>query len=697
MAKTFIYGVPHGFDFYEKDAEFNDYFKGFYISSRRGRRLMINRRDNGETIYSYLRYGLKEVDRQPLHSFFGMSLVIDNYQFCPNFKVLLEWFDYLFNKLVNEHNVIKINDDGVLHYVIHKFDENSSDIEWLKSNLPNILTQAGQTEIVNYDTSFADGKAGQVVSFNQPVGENRLLETFKKYRWISVSSEIVEKEENSTVFTDPGTIELNYEELNRKLNEFNQQLLPIAVDISKGSYADLKRMSDEVQEINSSLAKYIPSIDDQEEKEKFTGLERKYDSLKDSIRTLMSKMVSSTGPIIIEKPKNETQFCFSCKQNKPLSHFRSSDATKCLECEERDRQKNVIGTNVSRGYKICISCGKKKSIRYFNQKGTDICDDCVKKQEKKPVPVQDSSFDKLGKLIMSKTFLGILASIAIIAVIALVIDLPNGCSSLNVAGEDRETTDTTDVNVAQTGEAVDKEELERLLLSGDFKRVYEYVKDKKDASSYKTSLKENVFQYLKSIVETPKLTKEKVLESIETFYVDNFQFLDFINYGAQDKEYWEQFTDDYFYVWDLIKKAKITQVEKDKGNGILAKYTGLFPEDWMSLLANVKVETPTPVVKTNTDEKLRTTAPGTISVSYTSKDNKPVNEIITGHREIFIKAGTLATFNYPNGSIKTKEEVSKKKNGKMNKRSLQPGSQIVVYCGEIGITITPVKESRFEE
>ena len=217
MAKTFIYGVPHGFDFYEKDAEFNDYFKGFYISSRRGRRLMINRRDNGETIYSYLRYGLKEVDRQPLHSFFGMSLVIDNYQFCPNFKVLLEWFDYLFNKLVNEHNVIKINDDGVLHYVIHKFDENSSDVEWLKSNLPNILTQAGQTEIVNYDSSYADGKAGQVVSFNQPVGEKRLLDTFKKYRWISVSSEIVEKEENTTIITDPGTIELNYEELKRCL------------------------------------------------------------------------------------------------------------------------------------------------------------------------------------------------------------------------------------------------------------------------------------------------------------------------------------------------------------------------------------------------------------------------------------------------------------------------------------------------
>ena len=233
MIKTFIYGVPRGFDFYEKDAELNDYFKGFYISSRRGRRLMINRRENGDTIYSYLRYGLKEVDRQPLHSFFGMSLVVDNYQFCPNFKVLLEWFDYLFNKLVNEHSLIKKNEDGILHYVVHKFDENSADVEWLKSNLPNILTQAGQTEIANYDNSFIDGKAGQVVSFNNPVGENRLLETFRKYRWLSISSEIVERQDITS--GDPIEIELNFEELNGKLNEFNQQLLPIAVDISKGS------------------------------------------------------------------------------------------------------------------------------------------------------------------------------------------------------------------------------------------------------------------------------------------------------------------------------------------------------------------------------------------------------------------------------------------------------------------------------
>lgn len=67
--RTYIYGVPQGFDFYEKDVQFTDYFKSFYISSRRGRRFLINRKENGETIYTYLRYGMKEVCRQPQHAF----------------------------------------------------------------------------------------------------------------------------------------------------------------------------------------------------------------------------------------------------------------------------------------------------------------------------------------------------------------------------------------------------------------------------------------------------------------------------------------------------------------------------------------------------------------------------------------------------------------------------------------------------
>lgn len=605
---------------------------------------------------------------------------------------MLEWFDYIFNRLVNERSLIKKSEDGVLHYVIHRFDEDPADVEWLKSNLPNILTQAEQTEIANYDNSFADGKAGQVASFNHPVSENRLLEAFKKYRWLSISSEIVEQQEITS--GDSIEIELNFEELNRKLNEFNQHLLPIAVNISEGSYADLKRMTDEVQEISTSLVKYLPTIDDPEEKEKFGRLDSKYYSLKGTIETLLSKFTASTESLPLQAPKQETQYCFSCKQNKLLSHFRSPDATKCLECEEQDRRKSEAGTNVIKGYKTCISCGKEKPDRFFNQTGTDICDDCAKEQK-----VQKVLFEKLGKILTSKGFLGrlVLIAIVVVGVVFAAKNFPNGYSIRNVFGGGGEKTDTARTDVTITGETIDEQKLKGLIESGDFEAVYGYVKDKEDTANYKLPLKQAVQQYLKSIVDMLQSSKEGVLESFDKFYVDNFQFLDFINFGTQDKEYWKQFANDYFYVWDLIKKTKITQDEKDKGNEILTKYVGHFPEDWMNRLANVEVETPKPVVITKTDGQSETTTPGAISVSYTSSNNNLVNENITGNREIFIKEGTLVTFNYPNGNIRTKEEASKKKNGKKNKRDLQPKKRIIVYCGEIGITITPAEKNRFKE
>lgn len=577
MIKTYIYGVPHGFDFYEKDAKLNDYFKGFYISSRRGRRLMINRRDNGETIYSYLRYGLNEVDRQALHSFFGMSLVIDNYQFCPNFKVLLEWFDYLFNKLVNEHSLIQKNKDGILHYTIHKFDENSNDIEWLKSNLPNILTKSDQTEIVHYDNSFVDGKSGQIVSFNHQVGENCLLETFKKYCWISISSEIVEWQD--IVFGGPiEEIELSFEDLNWKLNEFNQQLLPIAIDITKGSYPDLKRMADEVQEINASLVKYLPSIEDSEEKEKFGKLDGKYDSLNGSIRTLLSKFTISTKPLLPQPPKPENQYCFSCKQNKPSSQFRSLDATKCLECEEQDRQRAEAIANVHKGYKICISCGKEKPDRFFNQDGTNICDECAKDKEEKTkfLLVLKGLFEKLSKALISKWFLGILASITIVwGGVFAAINLPFGRSTCDVAGGGGNAE-------RFTRDSVDRDKLDSLIATSDLKKVYEYVQGKKDADNYKSHLKNIVNSHLWAIVDSSNSSQE----DLQKFYILNKAFLDYIDFTDEDKQKWNEIVEDYKIIWDILNKPNVTEADLRSGNEALTKHSELFPAEWRETLSH---------------------------------------------------------------------------------------------------------------
>ena len=80
QVKTFIYGTPLGFNFYEDDSLYKDYFKAFYISSREGRRLMVNRLDNGETTYNFLCYRIAEAGNRP-NAFFGMSLVLGDYQY----------------------------------------------------------------------------------------------------------------------------------------------------------------------------------------------------------------------------------------------------------------------------------------------------------------------------------------------------------------------------------------------------------------------------------------------------------------------------------------------------------------------------------------------------------------------------------------------------------------------------------------
>lgn len=691
MIKTYIYGVPQGFDFYEKDAKLNDYFKGFYISSRRGRRLMINRRDNGETIYSYLRYGLKEVDRQPLHSFFGMSLVVDNYQFCPNFKVLLEWFDYLFNKLVNEHSLIK-NEDEILHYVIHKFDENSVDVEWLKSNLPNILTQAGHTEITNYDNSFVDGKAGQIVSFNHPVGENLLLETFKKFRWLSISSEIIERQDITS--GDSIEVELSFEDLNEKLNEFNQQLLPIAVDISKGSYADLKRMADEVQEINTSLVKYLPKIDDSEEKERFGKLDSKYDSLNGSIGTLLSKFTTSTKPLPPQTPKQEIQYCFSCKQSKPLSHFRSPDATKCLECEEQDRRRTEAGTNGPKRYKTCISCGKEKSVCFFNQEGTDICDDCAKEQKIKSVPEQEGLFEKLSKILISKGFLGVLASIAIVfGGVLAAINLSNGCSTRDVLGEGGESGDTASTNgVAIGGEVIDREKLKSLIATGKLKEVYEYVQDKKDAANYKSDLRNMVKNYLWNIVDSSNSVQEDLAE----FYILNKDFLDFIDFTEDDKSKWTEIVNDYEKIWDILQKPKVTDADIEIGNEILTKHSGLFPVGWSQTLSEKPRETPQAEYASNGSEKDKTSPQEkgkvTFTLIYTKASNSRKDTVNIDGSQIGFDGlvGTDATVICENGKIK--------ENGRSRCNvSLKESRKYTIKLNDTIVLTITAKKSRFSE
>jgi len=621
MIKTFVYGVPCGFDFYEKDAGFNDYFKGFYIASRRGRRLMVNRRDNGETVYSYLRYGMKEVEREPLHSFFGMSIVIDNYRFCPNFKVLLEWFDYLFDKLVNEHKIIQKDSDGVYRYLIHKFEEGASDVEWLKSNLPNILTQSGQAELLSYDSSFSAGKTGQVVSFSRPVGENRLLATFKKYRWISLLSDITighDRNVNNDTAVAEEIIELNFGELNEKLNDFNQQLLPIAVDVSKGSPEDLRRMNDDVQEIIDSIGKYLPSIADKDELEQFNGLGAKYVSLKKSIGTLFGKM--SHIPNVLHQ---ETRFCYSCKRNKPLSEFSSATATRCIECEGNST------------IKTCIRCGKRKPISAFKQ-GSDVCNTCEGDKNYEFSPSRNRQFGGIGNYFTNKSVIGVLSLFIVIVIIICCI--PKGCSDDNVAVNDSNTSETVSTD---DNNMVDQQKLYELIEKDDFQGVYEYIKDKKDAYSYKGHIKSAVEQYLWKIIDTPN-GKE---DNIALFFIKNKDLLDYIAFNENDKNRWTKFEDDYRTLLAILKKEKITDEDYQKGLDILRMYSGLLNEEWKTRLEQQKRVASESI---ETELEIGTT----FKLTYTkASDGKQTTETVKAVKGVEGLLGTTVTVKCLDGVI----------------------------------------------
>lgn len=624
MIRTYIYGVPHGFDFYEKDANLNNYFKGFYISSRRGRRLMVNRQENGETIYSYLQYGLKEVERQPLHSFFGMSLVVDDYQYCPNFKVLLEWFDYLFNKLVKEQRIIKKNEDGVLCYVIHKFEEVSDEVNWLKNIIPNIITKSEQAddvkvEISKYDKSFFVGNVGQIVCFNKPVSEKRLFEVFHKNSWISVSSEILEKEEVNTSgnIADSEVIEYSYEELDEECNKFTEILLSIAIDISCTSVTDLAEIEGKVQKTCINLENYLPTIDNIEEKNKFKNLESKYNSLKDKILTLQSK---STGTISTStSPQGKNLYCFSCKKYKPLSHFRSIESTKCKECEEKDH----IEPADNEGYKVCKHCGKKKALKAFCNSETDICDDCSNIKQQKS---ENSALQRLKENIpLTKGFVRISMGLLVVVATIMIIFFSRMKNDNEVHGIARK--DST--QIVKNSSNVDIKEVNRFIKSYNFKELFEYIREKQDADKYKSLIKHSVNGYLWKIIDTSTSAQE----DIERFYIENNELLEFIGFDKDDKDSWRETITDYNQMLSIIKKDKVTEKDVEVGKEILKKHSNLFPSDWEARLKNIpKEETKKEEKKVNviTENKMAYT------LCYTKVNGKPTS--------ITIKTGT--TYGY---------------------------------------------------
>ena len=103
---------------------------------------MVNRKDDGTTVYSFLCYGLMEKEGRP-NAFFGCSVTLDDNRYCPDLKGSLRVVRLSVSAgVVGAGNVLFfVNDGGILQYKVDKFSDIPDEIDWLKSNLPNIFTE----------------------------------------------------------------------------------------------------------------------------------------------------------------------------------------------------------------------------------------------------------------------------------------------------------------------------------------------------------------------------------------------------------------------------------------------------------------------------------------------------------------------------------------------------------------------------
>lgn len=645
MIHTYIYGIPHGFNFFENDVEYLEYFKAFYISSRRGRRMVVNRRENGETIYSYLQYGLREVERQPLHAFFGMSMVFDNYEYCADFKTLLNWFDTIYDKFIKEHGIISLDTDGNYRYQVHRFEEKVDDVQWLKNNLPNIITKSDKVSLQKYDSSFIDGATGQVAGYKQTVSNKQLLSALRKYRWVSVSSEITEEDipaaSDSVVNVQP-EIELNYNEFKDKLNELKTETLSFAVDTKKGSANKINTIKEEIHRNIKSIQDYLLTQPDSQEATIFEVIAKDYHTLKEQVEALAKKYD-------YKEPTPHTKYCYSCKLYKPLSEFSSPNATECRECETKNNLNNPKPIYSKR----CQMCQKIKPMADFSSDDATICKSCEKK---KP-------FD-WGKMVWPM----VIGIIVVGLVIAALVIWPKSCSNNNnnVQNETQQAPPSYEptYEVGAEEDLVKVNDLNKVLDSKDFSNVLVCVEGKKDGHKYDKQIRGSIEKYLWETIEDPEVKNADT--ELQMFWIQQQDILSYIQFTEDDKEYWVQLEKDYRTIRGYLSKSTLTESDYNMAKSIVSKYQQI-PKEWGNSIQ---------------DKWNKQNAPQHYTITYTTSEGELITKNINGKTGVDAKKGTSFTVKAPNGKtiLENSKEVLQE----------TADTQKVIHCDNKNeVTITP--------
>ncbi len=657
MFNTYIYGTPLGFDFYEDVVSLKEYFKGLYISSRKGRRLMVNRRDNGETFYNYLRYGLAEKGGRP-NSFFGMSISMDNNEYAYDFKEIFDWFDYLFDKLVDRGSLFYVNAGNVIQYRIAKFKDNLEEVQWLKNNIPNLFTKAQGTKLLEYDSSFSALSSGQIRCFNDETTTTKVWAAFKKCRWIALSPNF--KHEEEPIEIDPADIEA-------QLNKYTQQLVTIAISPRHENLNVLHSIESNCIDTIGLIQKYLATVHDDSEQRNCAVLIEKAQEIVTNAKTIANKIGSSHSITVPFSPEPSLKICKRCGRDLPLANFSSVNSQYCMDCENKIHQPKSKT-------KKCSKCGKVKNQTEFPG-GSSICYDCKRHK---------SILDYIDSKELS---------------IAVVILLISGISLYLVFGGDKSSKDDGDdsltdevvINDEEFGQdSFDANKFSNFLISKEFKKAYNYIEDKENNEIYISQLKASIEQHLWEILDSVQLND--IESSVRTFFLYNRSIVTNLNIYEEE---WVSLADIYSRLLTYAKSSKLSRSQKTNALELVEKLPdnpSCLKETWRDRISAI------PLAGSRT---------GTAATDASGKHNsalinQPTIILVDPSNPNGLHISKSCTKSYPDGtiiSITSSEKITISKdvsdyvdrpNGDQNSCSIKVsiGKTQIVTTGDITITVT---------
>ena len=179
MLCSYIYGNVSGFVIEGQPEKWlKDYLlQQFYNNELSGRYLTIEKLPKRKlTMYSYHVHGIYENNySRKGNGVFGITVAVDNGEFCPGFKELLQKFDTLYNNVLTDGILLK-KEKEVISFQISKFEDETSYVENVKRKAICFFEECGFADLDD-SFSYSDGE-----STLSDMADNELIMTYFKIR-----------------------------------------------------------------------------------------------------------------------------------------------------------------------------------------------------------------------------------------------------------------------------------------------------------------------------------------------------------------------------------------------------------------------------------------------------------------------------------------------------------------------------------